>query len=163
MQALVANSQSIATAMLEDGSIDDKKYLEVFMEHLYLFLHIADRMACSMMAEKKRGDTMTEIFDSSIRVAVEATCGHWPDQLRAKILDECVNNCSMAINDFSRYEHIFGDSDTGYKETLLWEFCKNIAKIRECETNAGAIVGHQWIISVALKNIDIKSHLKKLK
>jgi len=163
VEVLVANSQSIAMTMLEDRSIDNKKYLEVFMEHLYLFLHIADRMAYSMMTEKSRGETMPKVVDLSIRVAIEATCGHWSDEQKAKIYDECMDNFCSTSEEFGQYERVFGDSETGDKDTLLWEFCKNIAKICGCESNLGAIVGHGWVISVALKNIDIESHLKKLK
>ncbi|GEM_PF-4422493 len=163
VEVLVANSQSIARAMLDDGSIDENKYLEVLMEHLYLFLHIADRLAYSIITEKRRVTLLPGIFDLSIRFAVETTCGHWPDDLKTNIYNECINNLYSSFNEFAQYKSFLGETEIGPKNTLLWEFCKNIARIRGEENNVGSIIGHGWVVGIALKNIEIRSHLEELK
>lgn len=162
VKILVNNCQSIAKAMLEDGSIKDEQYLQVLMEHLYLFIHIGDRIAYSIMGDEHRNVLLPRIAELSITTVIEATCGTWPDDTKAKIRRECMENLFGAMEEFSQYKRVMGDSETTEEDSLLWEFCKNIARIRGAESNPGAIIGHHWVVVTALENIKLKSHLEAL-
>lgn len=162
IQVLVHNCQSIASAMRDSGRIDDTKYLEVFLEHLYLYLNITERMAFAAMQQKQIEALVTQIAENSIDLAIETACRHWPKDIKKNIYREAMQNFCEAMQEFGQYRRVYSSVQEGVKGTLIWEFSKKMAKITGAESNLGTIVGHESVVVAALKNIDIKSFIEKL-
>ncbi|MDT8302798.1 MAG: hypothetical protein RQ760_15050, partial [Sedimentisphaerales bacterium] len=67
------------------------------------------------------------------------------------------------MEEYSKYKKAFAEKDEGAKDTLFWEFSKNICRLVERQHNIGL---KQLCIKVAvdaLIDIDPKSLAKKIK
>lgn len=159
IQFIVGNSASIASVKLENKEINEEQYFYVLIECLYFFLHVTDRMASSIMTHECRHNLMQEIAESSIMLATQSSLGHWPEDMKNKIFKECMQNYYDAMEEYSQYQYLIEKSGDSPKNTVLWEFGKKIARFSGNENNLGYLVGFQYVIVTALKNLDIKSFL----
>jgi hypothetical protein len=67
------------------------------------------------------------------------------------------------IKEYSKYKLIQTENDSGSENTVLWEFSKKIQELSKDSHNLGGMIGYSFPILQALKNMDIKTFLNKIK
>jgi len=156
--------------LAEDKSVEQDKYglgslewMKVFFEFQNFYLHLTDRFAFGRLDEQKRGKVMTELERVSIDTSVETICKDWPRDKIANIKKECMDNFLVSMQDYAQYKKLFPDEGQGPKDTLLWEFGKQIASLSGRPFDMAFIIAGVELASKALTELDINSFIAKVR
>lgn len=117
----------IRDAKNETSKMNDEEWMKVFFEFLYFFLHLTDRDAFEVLDERKRDSIMSKLENLTIPLAVQTICQDWPGDMIKKVQSECTHNFNVSMDEYAKYKKWFPEKDEVMKDTLLWEFSKNIA------------------------------------
>ena len=156
--------------LVDNKGIDQKKYslsnaerFSLLFEFIYFYLNLTDRFAFGHMNEEQRGSLMTELGELSITAAVDAVCLRWPEDIKDKIKEECIGNFHISMAEYSKCKKWLPEKDEGAKGTLLCEFVKTIAKLAGQEHRVGFKLAVMQTVTNSLKDLDIKSFIKRAK
>ena len=144
-------------------TISDTEYFSILFEFIYFYLHLTDRFAFGHMNEEQRGSLMIELEELSITAAVDAVCLGWPEDKKERIKEECMGNFYISVAEYSKCKKWLPEKDEGAKDTLLWEFGKTIAKLAEQEHAVIFKLTVAQTVTNSLKDLDIKSFIKRVK
>lgn len=139
------------------------KWFSILIEFIYFYLHLTDRFAFGHMDEERRGILMTGLAEICIYNAVYAFCKVKSEDKKEKIIEECMKNCYIWMEEYCKYEKWFPEKGEGLKDTLFGEFGANISKIAIKEVNIFFIMPLQWTIVRAFEDLDIESFIEKVK
>lgn len=129
------SAKAIRDKKNETSDMTDEEWMKVFFEFLYFFLHLTDRNAFGVLDEKRRGKIMSELEILTIPLAVQTVCQSWPDEMVEKIKEECMHNFFVSMDEYGKYKKWFPEKEEGMKDTLIWEFSKNIARFATEESD----------------------------
>lgn len=156
-------------SLAEDKSFEQNKqglskteWLSILFEFIYFYLHLTDRLAFGRLSEEKRGTFMTKLEEICISSAVNTTCDGWPKSKKDKIRKECMQNFFTSMEEYSRYQELFPKKGEGSKNTLFWEFGKNIAKLAGREMSTRYIMLSTKMAVDSLVVLDTKSFIEKV-
>lgn len=156
--------------LAEDKSFEQNKqglsnteWLSILFEFIYFYLHLTDRSAFGHMDEERRATFMTELEQICISSTVNAVCHEWPEDLKEKTKKECMENFRASMEEYSRYQELVPKEKEGRKNTLVWEFGKNIAKLAGREMDARYVMTSHILVIDSLKDLDVKSFIEKVK
>jgi hypothetical protein len=163
VQILAFNCYSMTTVLEDNGEINNKQFSFVFFEHLNFFIFLVDRMASTVLDVEERSQLMRELSDFAFVLSIVTLLPDLEDDAKDKLYHQCKNNLIALIEEYSKYDVIQTEDDGGGENTAVWEFSKKIQEFTTHPDNAGAMIGYGYPIIQALKNIDIKSFLQKMK
>ena len=163
VQLLVFNSYSMTTILEEDDEIDRKQFSFVFFEHVNFFMFLLDRAASSRMDIQTRSTLMREVTDFAFVLSIVTLLPRLQGHEKDKLYDRCMRNLIALIEEYSKYDLIPIEDEGAHENTALWEFSKKIQEFTKDPYNLGGMVGYQFQIIQAMKNIDINSFLEKMK
>ena len=163
VQILVFNCYSMTTVLETNGSIDKKQFSFVFFEHLNLYIFWVDRIASDMLTTHQRSQLMRELTDLAFVSSIETLLPDLKDDEKDTLYRQCMNNMIAVIEEYSKYKLIQTEIDSGSENTVLWEFSKKIQEFTKDPHNLGGMIGYSFPVLQALKNIDIKTFLNKIK
>lgn len=158
-QSLVFNCYSRVNAKLESERLKETQQLELFWQYLYFFIHLTDRMAISTLPDVVRHSLVHELGQFAITLVLQVLYPQEKDSL----FEGAMSGLNMAVSDYSHFRKIMPEGNEGKKNTLLWEFSKQVNRILDLETNLGALVGEELMILSLAKNLDIQSFLDEMK
>jgi len=157
-QNLIFHSYTRANDALEEGEIDQEQLSEIFWEYLYFFIHLTDRMACSALGDVARRTVIEELGT----FAVLATLKAFNHQGTDSTFERHMAHLNSAVSEYSCFTKVVPAAGEGAKDTLLREFSKKINKIIGSETNPGALLGEQMVITQIAENLDIPTFVKAM-
>ena len=163
VQILVSNSYSMTIVLEENGEIDKKQFSFVFFEHLNFFIFLIDRTASNVLDVQERSQLMRELTDFAFVLSIVTLLPNLEDDAKDKMYHQCMKNLIAVIEEYSKYNLTRTENDSGNENTVLWEFSKKIQEFTKNPYNVGGMLGYEFQIVQALKNIDIKSFLQKFK
>lgn len=143
--------------------LGDAEWFSILLEFVYLYLHLTDRFAYGQIEEDRRHDIMTILEEVCIYSAVDTVCQGWSDDLIEKIKRESIENLFAFVDEYSKYKKLIEEKDESPKDTLFWEFSKNIAKLAVHEMDITFIMPVYKLLIYSLKDLDIKSFIKNVK
>ena len=140
------------------GSEDDteEEFVGIFIEFVYLYLHIGDRLAFELLGAEKRNvfvdalrektlDILSEGYDS--KAARDEFCAGFGEALDAR---ESI---------YSTYRWGPGE-DGGLEGELLWEFAKYMGKSMGANMDPAIILGIQKLVAQSLVSFELPRLLK---
>jgi len=163
VQILVFNCYSMTTVLEDSGEINKKQFSFVFFEHLNFFIFLVDRIASNVLDVQERSQLMRELTDFALVLSIVTLLPDLEDDAKDTLYHQCMNNLIAVIEEYSKYKVIQTENDSGSENTALWEFSKKIQEFTKDPYNLGGMIGYQYPIIQAMKNIDIKSFLQKMK
>jgi hypothetical protein len=163
VQILVFNCYSLTTILENNGAIDKKKFSFVFFEHLNLYIFWVDRIASDVFTTQQRSQLMRELTDLAFFSSIETLSPDIEDNAKDTLYRQCMNNLIAVIKEYSKYKLIQTENDSGSENTVIWEFSKKIQEFTKDPHNLGGMIGYGLPVLQALKNIDIKTFLNKIK
>jgi hypothetical protein len=126
-------SQSFKDLIDEKFGKDSKEakfaLVQVQYEFLFFFMHLAMRFAFSRLGNDKRTKLQDWLGPIIADSTTEAWFGHWPDKLKEGIKKDFFHNLNAAEMEYSQFQKLFTEKDKPFKDTLFWEFSKNITKL----------------------------------
>ncbi|TKJ42572.1 hypothetical protein CEE37_02465 [candidate division LCP-89 bacterium B3_LCP] len=139
----------------------DEKWFKVLLEIIYFYIHLTDRFAFGLWDEETRDSVMTDIVEGTIPIVAEQICQEWPEEMVDKIKQECMDNFVNAMKEYGSYQKLSAKKDEDLKDTLFWEFGKNVANLTEEWPNPASIIRIEGIVTISLKELDINSFIEK--
>ena len=97
------------------------------------------RYAFSMLGDEKRIKLQELLLPTLEELSTEMWFGHWPNNYKEGVKKEFFHNYTVTEFEYSKFTKLVPDKDESPKDTLLWEFGKNIAKYS----------GHEYDMAVA--------------
>ncbi len=169
--ALKALGLAILTASVKSGEffkkdIDEKfgkdskdattYFMEVQYEFLFFFTHLTMRFVFGELGHEKRVELQNLLVPILMESSTEAWFGHWPNDLKEGIKKDFKNNINSAELEYSKYKKMFPEKDEGSKDTMFWEFGKNIARLSGHENDIVIITKCMAYAVEILKQIKLK-------
>ena len=139
------------------------KYAEVLLEFVYFYLHFTDRFAFIQMEEDIRDALMTELEEGCINSAIDFGFFGLPENPKEEIRKASFDSFGFRQAEYSRYKKTFAEKDEGYKDTLFWEFSKNIEGLVGREHDIGLKMMCIRISVEAIGDLDPKSFIEMVK
>jgi hypothetical protein len=88
----------------------EMQWVFILYEFVYFFMHMTNRAAYRVLGQDSR-TRLQEELGTSIPVAVtEAICGHWPAELKSKLVGEFFQNLNNAELEYAECKQIFSES-----------------------------------------------------
>ena len=88
----------------------ERQWVFILHEFVYFFMHMTNRAAYRVLGQNSR-TRLQEELGASIPVAVtEAVCGHWPAELKSKLVAEFFQNLNNAELEYAECKQIFSES-----------------------------------------------------
>lgn len=109
--------------------------MEVQYEFLFFFTHLSMRYAFGELGHEKRVELQNLLLPILMNNSTETWFGHWPAKYKEGIKKEFRDNINRAELEYSKYQKFFAEKNEGTKDTLFWEFSKNISKLSGHETD----------------------------
>ncbi|HEX6977632.1 MAG TPA: hypothetical protein VF185_04765 [Patescibacteria group bacterium] len=103
--------------------------IEVQYEFLFFFMHLTMRYAFGELGHEKRVKIQDFLSPTLQETTTKSWFGHWPDKYKEGIKNEFYRNMNNAELEYSKYKKMFADKNESPKDTLFWEFGKNIARL----------------------------------
>jgi len=111
------------------NKVGDKEFSLINFEFIYFFLHLIDRLAFNSDI-KNRGEIMSALEEQTISTIINVLCEkRFDPQKIEQIKTERFNIFHNSVKEYSQYQKWFPDKDEGMKDTLFWEFAKNICEL----------------------------------
>ena len=146
----------------EELEIDAWKLWEIIFEFEFLFLHVTDRMSFDIHDQDRRSVFM----DRLIEVTVNSTINTAFPRLG---LDESGNLKSSMLKDYNanqyeygQYRKMFPGKNESSKDTVFWEFGKNVAKRIGEPTDISYIMLSMELAVASLKYLDLNNILQSI-
>ena len=162
----LADLEKDETSKRELGATE---YCEILLEFVFFLLHFTDRcifweiVGLGYMNEEERDILMMELEERCINSAVDYGFFGLAESPKHKIKDLSFENFNIRIKEYSKYKKNFPDKDEGLRDTLFWEFSKNVAKFVGREPDPVLKLICTKVAVGALVDLDPKSSIKKLK
>jgi hypothetical protein len=121
-----------------DDAMDRK--VKVQYEFVFFFAHLAIRNAFFNLGEDKITKLQNKLGPILATFTTEAWFGHWPSKFKKGIESDFYNNINVAEMEYSKCNEYFPKNGEGAKDTLFWEFSKNIAELSGHENNMRIII-----------------------
>jgi len=166
VKSYFAGIEKSKTSKQELGAIS---YAEVLLEFVTFFLHFTDRyLFCEFVSEgsagiELRNNLMDELVERCISSGVDYCFFGLKEHAKQEYKKSSFKIHNTRMKEYSKYKKAFAEKNEGLKDTLFWEFSKNICRLVERQHNIGL---KQLCIKVAvdaLIDIDPKSLAKKIK
>lgn len=112
-----------------ENFIDNDKYIKIFLEFIYLFINIADRIAFIVLDLKEKAFYIDKLGkDIETILKNDVLKNYLPNQKEAfEIIFFQELNSRML--EYYKYKKIIPEESASPKETLLWEFSKKISQL----------------------------------
>jgi len=144
-----------------ENFIDNDKYIEIFLEFVYLFLNMTDRIAFSILEleEKtsyidKLGRNIESILENNIFK------NYVPNQKEAfDVLFFQELNSRML--EYYKYKKIIPAEGESPKQTLLWEFSKKISQLIDNSSDIANMMVVNDLIVYSVKGLKLKEAIEK--
>jgi len=173
---ILINSSEAAEAirhLVENKNIVENKrdlthteYWSILLEFIYLYLHLTDRFAVNYgINEGDRRKLIILLADMSINSAVEIYCQDFPEDTKENIKEEYKYNFDISLMEYSKCKKLFPEKvEESSKDTLFWEFGKNIATLLGQVNIVTVMAAHDIASDTLIKRkLDIMSFIKKLR
>lgn len=131
-------------------SIDDKFgkdtneakfiFLRVFYEYIYFLLHVADRMVLSGYGPAIRARFQEELYPLVQKGSTEAFCAHWPDEIKARINADFVDNINSANNDYASCKSVYNQEAPLAVSSLIGKLGQRISMVLELKDLSLSVV-----------------------
>ena len=132
----LADIEKTKTSKQEFGAI---AYAEVLLEFVTFFLHFTDRclfwevVAEGYMDVELRDDLMDELVERCISAGVDYCFFGLKEHAKQEYKKSGFKVHNTRMKEYSKYKKAFAEKDEGLKDTLFWEFSKNICRLVERE------------------------------
>jgi hypothetical protein len=164
---LVKEALDCANAVREEknkkSEMSDLDWIKVYSEFVNFFLHYTDRFAFGNFDEEKRGKLMSYVEEAAIPISVESVTKDWPVEMVKKIKGESMQNFITSMAEYSKYKKIFPEEGEGTKDTLMWEFGKNILSFAGEEGNVPMLMMTSEITVQSIVKLNPKEFIEKMK
>ena len=166
VKVYLADIEKTETSKHELGAIS---YAEVLLEFVTFFLHFTDRcLFWEVVAEgtagvELRDDLMDELVERCISPGVDYCFFGLKEHAKQEYKKSSFKVHNTRMEEYSKYKKAFAEKNEGLKDTLFWEFSKNICRLVERQHDP--ILKNLCIKAAvdALIDIDPKSLAKKIK
>lgn len=143
------------------------EYAEVLLEFVYFYLHFTDRcvfghVVVKYIDEKQRGSLMTELEKRCINSAVDFAFFGLPESPKEKIKQKSFKNFKTRQREYGKYKIYFTEKSEVLKDTLFWEFGKNIRKLVGRDRDPGLAHLCMEITAEGIRDLDPKSFVEKV-
>ena len=144
-----------------DNLIDDDKYIKIFLEFIYLFINITDRIAFITLDLKEKtlyidklGKNIENILENDVFK------DHLSNQKEAfeVIFFQELNSRML---EYYKYKKIVPEKEALPKETLLWEFSKKISQLIDNSFDIVNIILVNDLIVHSMKELKIKESIER--
>jgi len=137
--------------------------LVVLLEFVYLYLQMTYRMACVDLDVELVKPLMTELEPRCISATIEYALFGLPEDAKSKIEEQAFDEFYARMDEYCKYVNAFPQKDESAKDTLFWEFGKIIADLAGLEKRLACNYACTKLAVQALKDLDTKSFMKKVK
>ena len=146
----------------ENKKFSDEAWVFIIFGFINFYLHVTDRIAYDEINTEQRSALIKKMGVHSISSAAEGVCHSWPEAAKSEFKNKMLHTFEGDIEKYSQYKKFLDPNDL--KESLLWEFGKVISSLAtKSRDDAMYIMATQDIVTQHLKDMDIKSFIKKIK
>lgn len=147
----------------EQHGLTSAQWFAVVNEFQNFYLHLTDRVAFGNMDKDGRHGMMSQLEDLTIACSVETICEDWPPDMVEKIKEEAKQNLVVCIEYYSRYKKWFPEKEESPKDTLVWEFGKQIAHLAGKGLDISYVAAATSLAASAMETLDIRGFIKRVK
>ena len=104
----------------------ERQWVIILHEFVYFFMHMTNRAAYRVLGHDSRTRLLEELGDSVPAAVTEAVCGHWPAELKSKLVGEFFDNFNNAELEYGECKQIF--SETLAEDAILTRLAFNISE-----------------------------------
>lgn len=158
---LFRNSLLATDSLHNINNLSDTQWSSVLFEFLFLYLHITDRYVFAALGGQKRDEEMNLLYQAVFNSAIDAVFHRQQKKERENMMEEARQAYNSTIAEYSQYKKLFPEKDEAPKNTLLWEFGKNIMELIK-STNPGTMLHINTLASTGLKDLEPDIFTQKL-
>jgi len=127
-----------------------------------LLFHLVSRLAVLKVGPEKRSILLEDLGPLVIQPTINAIFGHWPDDLKDRIKNECYENLAKSEYEYGTCKQIWNDEGVDNRNDIVLHcFSKNVTRMMGNENNLGLILGVQQTLVHGLENLQFNALLKK--
>jgi hypothetical protein len=146
----------------ESAAAQDESYgWQTVFEFVYLFLHIADRLAFQVIGSENRSSFMDDLASMTFHTTAEVFLRKPDDKLDRELKASLVASLNRRNTEYGSYQKLFPVGDDGFKGTLFWEFGKRIAETRRRPKDIGVMMTASSVALAALQLLQLKDALQR--
>ena len=120
---LVEYADECLNVLIKDRDIDNSKQLNIKKSFLFFFIHYIDRIAHSLLSSENRSELMNPVGYKTIKTFINVNKLNNSSESEKILLDEL----NKFVIRFNKYKNIIPTSDDNPKDTLFWEFSKEVS------------------------------------
>jgi hypothetical protein len=106
-----------------------EQWIYVCFEFMYFFAHMTDRVAFAQLGYERREKLLAILGPLIAEPAIEAFFGHWPDDLKAKMLSEFYQKMNDAQLDYSTCHELISKDNPITGNALFSKLARNVAEL----------------------------------
>jgi len=165
VKTLLSNSERPAYPRQEIGAI---QYAEILLEFVTLLLSFTDRclfwvaIADKRLGVRFRDDLMDELVGRCISSAVDYCFFGLEEHPKEEYKKSCFRAHNARMEQYAKYEKCFAEKGEGTKDTLVWEFAKNVCEMVGRDHDIALLTMCAKVIVNAIKDVDSNSFIAKL-
>lgn len=116
---------------LYDKKERDEKYIHIYFEFIYFFMHLTNRIVFNIAGNDVRSRFTAYFGNFMAELSIESIIGHWPQELKDKIRDSFFENLNDAELEYSTSKSLLWNKDNPLDgiigDSLLAKLTRNIA------------------------------------
>lgn len=136
----------------------EKKKGDLRLKYTFLMLHLADRLAFQYLNEEQRTIFVDNLVENVFTDIVNNSISDKSNKAVLKLSLGSIWNEFQ--NNYGKYKQIIADKDESFKDTLLWEFSKDISSLILNKPDLAISMGTTSMITNDLISLQIQNLLK---
>ena len=147
--------------LFRDERHHNEQEFALFGEFMFFFIHLTMRFAASQMNAKQIELLQSFLGPSLADVTVGSFCGHWPQELKAKIKSEFYDNLNQAEAEYSRSTELFSEEKPFTGDSLFSKLGRNVAELTGHSMNPATITMVVTAAVFSYKEINLASLVRE--
>jgi hypothetical protein len=134
----------------------ERQWLFILHEFLYFLMHMTNRTAFSVLGHEGRCRLQDELIAAVPISVVEATCGHWPADMKHKLVEEFIQNLDTAEIEYSQCKQLISESLS--EDALLTKLSFHVSELAGRGRQIGCVsriigVANDAVITLNLRQL----------
>ena len=144
-----------------ENFIDNDKYIEIFLEFVYLFINITDRIAFIILELEEKTSYIDKLGKNIESILKNDIFKNYAPNQREAFNVIFFQELNSRMLEYYKYKKIIPTERESPKETLLWEFSKKISQLIDNSFDIANMMLVNDLIVYSIKELKIKEAIKK--
>lgn len=138
-----------------------EQWIYVCFEFMYFFAHMTDRVAFAKLGQERREKLMATLGPLIAGPAIKAFFGHWPDELKAKMLADFYQKMNDAQQEYSTCQEFISKDNPVGGNALISQLARNVLELcGDSPTDMAALLIPYAVAIEGWKDLHLDKHIE---